>query len=262
MLTAIVMATMETTRLVLDRMSTTVQHTAPPEIGDTIGGVLDTAAAAGFATSSLATSGDPVIAAGMTAYMKSTMPCHGVTKAGRTPILREIRARWAPETRSDYTALVQALWDLPHREEKYLAIGVARAHDRYVTRSSLPLYRNMIVEGAWWDFVDEIAIHLVGRVLRRDREATTPTVRQWNEHRDLWLRRTSIICQVAHKDDADAALLFELCAARAHETDFFIRKAIGWALRSHAHVDPEAVRDFVARTDLSGLSRREAMKHL
>lgn len=245
-----------------NRPDTTIQHTVGPDIGDTIGDVLDTAAAARFATRSLVAAGDPQTAAGMAAYMKSTMPCHGVTQAGRTPILRELKTRWVPDTKAEYTALVEALWDLPHRESKYLAIGIARAHDRFVTRSSLPLYRRMIVDGAWWDFVDEIAIHLVGRVLLHDREPTTPTMRRWNAHRDLWLRRTSIICQVAHKDQTDASLLFDHCSARAHETDFFIRKAIGWALRAYAYVDPDAVRDFVTRTDLSGLSRREATKHL
>lgn len=226
------------------------------------GTVLDTAAAAASATEQLVAVADPATAAGMARYMKSEMPCHGVTRPALRPILRRLRTEWVPGTRSEYLGLVEALWGLPHREEKYLAIGLARAHDRFVTRASLPLYRRMIVSGAWWDFVDEIAIRLVGRVLERDRAATTPTIRSWNEHPDLWVRRTSIICQVAHKDATDPDLLFDMCAERSAETDFFIRKAIGWALRSYAYVEPEAVRRFVATHDLSGLSRREATKHL
>lgn len=226
--------------------------------------VLDVHAATRFVTAELSRIGDPATATSMAAYMKSELPCHGVTKPARKPIMRELRRRWVPESRSDYVALVEALWALPHREEKYLAIHAARAHERFITRASLPLYRRMIVSGAWWDFVDEIAIHLVGRVLLNDREATTPTIRTWNDHHDLWVRRTSIICQVSHKEDTDASLLFDACSARGHETDFFIRKAIGWALRSYAYVAPEAVRRFVTEQEgaLSGLSKREALKHL
>jgi 3-methyladenine DNA glycosylase AlkD len=122
----------------------------------------------------------------------------------------------------------------------------------------------MIVSGAWWDFVDEIAIRLVGRALDKDPEHITPTIRRWIDHPDPWLRRTAIICQVARKESTDSALLFEACARRSQETDFFIRKAIGWALRSYAYTDPAAVRRFVSTHagELSGLSRREATKHL
>jgi 3-methyladenine DNA glycosylase AlkD len=224
--------------------------------------VLDVDAAARFATHSLAAAGNPETARSMAAYMKTDMPCHGVTKAGRTPILREVRDRWTPETRSDYIRLVETLWGCPHREEKYIAIGIARAHDRFVSRGSVPLYRRLIVSGGWWDLVDEPAIHLVGRVLLRDRATTTRTIRSWIDHDDLWVRRTAIICQVSHKEETDADLLFDACEARAHEMDFFIRKAIGWALRAYANVDPDAVTRFVGSHELSGLSRREATKHL
>jgi 3-methyladenine DNA glycosylase AlkD len=224
--------------------------------------VTDVEAAREFVARGLAGLGDPDTARGMAAYMKSEMPCHGVTKKGRVPIQREVVARWPPSNHAGYVRLVEALWSMPHREEKYVAIGCARAHQRFVTRGSIPLYRRMIVSGGWWDFVDAIAIHLVGHVLLVDREHTTRTMRRWNEHEDLWVRRASIICQVAHKDQTDPDLLFDACAARADETDFFIRKAIGWALRSYAVIDPDAVLRFVATHELSGLSRREATKHL
>jgi 3-methyladenine DNA glycosylase AlkD len=226
--------------------------------------VLDLGAVQGFAHDSLAAIADPATAAGMASYMRSTMPCYGVTRPKTKPILRELCDRWPPTSAAEYRILVEALWALPHREAKYLAIGMARAHDRFVTRGSIPLYRRMIVSGAWWDFVDEIAIRLVGRALDKDPEHITPTIRRWIDHPDPWLRRTAIICQVARKESTDSALLFEACARRSQETDFFIRKAIGWALRSYAYTDPAAVRRFVSTHagELSGLSRREATKHL
>jgi len=200
----------------------------------------------------------------MARYMKTEMPFYGVQKAGRVPISRELIRGWAPATRSDYTALVRGLWALPHREEKYLALSVARAHSRFVTLSSTPLYRRLIVEGAWWDLVDEVATSLTGRVLLRQRDAMTPKIIKWLDHKDLWLRRVAIISQVGHKEDTDADLLFLACSSRAHETDFFIRKAIGWALRDYAWTDPDAVNSFVRahQHELSGLSKREATKNL
>ena len=212
----------------------------------------------------LTESADPDKAVGMAAYMKTDMPFYGVQKPGRVAILREALERFPVGTRDEYRESVLALWNMPHREEKYLAIGFARAHSQYVTLTSVPLYRKLIVEGGWWDFVDEVAIGLVGSVLRRQRSRMTPKIRAWNDDRDLWLRRTSIISQVGHKAETDSRLLFEVCRARMHETDFFIRKAIGWALRDYARTDPEAVRDFALahRAEMSGLSFREATKHL
>ena len=226
--------------------------------------MIDIDGAARFATRRLAALADPANAAAMAAYMKTEMPFYGVKRPGLVPILRDLTARWRPDTGAEYRAIVERLWSLPHREEKYLAIGVARAHDRFVTRTSLPLYKRLVRDGAWWDLVDEIAIKLVGRVLQRQRAATTPTMYSWLEHGDLWVRRSAIISQVGHKEETDPDLLFTACSARAHETDFFIRKAIGWALREYAKTDPDAVRGYVQTQHdaLSGLSRREATKHL
>lgn len=157
-----------------------------------------------------------------------------------------------------------ALWDLPHREEKYLAQGVARHHEQFLTPESLPLFRRMIVEGAWWDLVDGVATHMIRHLVINHPAETWPTVDGWVDHEDMWLRRTSIICQVGAKDRTNARRLFRVCAARAFEKEFFIRKAIGWALRDYARTDPQSVASFVIarRDELSGLSWREATKHI
>ena len=226
--------------------------------------MIDLAAATEFASSSLLAVGDATKAPDMARYMKTNMPFYGVQKAGRVPILKELARRWPPDSRSEYFALVNSLWALSHREEKYLAIGVARAHDRFVTKTSVPLYRRLIIGGAWWDLVDEVAIKLPGKVLLRQRDTMTATVLRWLDHSDLWLRRSAIIAQVGHKDQTDVELLFHCCATRAHEPDFFIRKAIGWALRDFAWTEPNLVARFVAdhSEQLSGLSTREATKNL
>jgi 3-methyladenine DNA glycosylase AlkD len=217
-----------------------------------------------YAQSALAAVADPEKAKGMQAYMKTDMPFYGVQKGERTPIIRELVRRFPPSDHSDYEALVLDLWHLPHREEKYLALAVARHFGAHVTPLSLPLYRRLIVEGAWWDLVDEVATHLICDLVVGYPAETWPEVDDWVDSEDMWLRRSAIICQVGAREKTDSERLFRFCAARAFEAEFFIRKAIGWALRQHARVDPDSVARFVTehREELSGLSYREATKHI
>lgn len=212
----------------------------------------------------LAAAADPDKAEPMAVYMKTEMPFYGVQKKGRIPVVRELTASCPPSDRSGYQDMVLTLWGLPHREEKYVAIAYARTFDEWVDASSLPLYQRLVVEGAWWDFVDEIAIKLVGRALHKERQQTEPQVRAWIIDEDMWLRRTSILSQIGHKADTDTALLADACTANLESSEFFIRKAIGWALREYAKTDPEWVGRYVEahREAMSGLSIREATKHL
>jgi 3-methyladenine DNA glycosylase AlkD len=208
--------------------------------------------------------GDPERAIAMAAYMKSDMPCLGVASPDRIPILRRLVAYIPATDRQTYEGVVRSLWRREYREEKYLAIRYARSFPAFIDTESIPLYRTLIVEGAWWDFVDESAVRLVGGALSNDHLMVEPVVRSWIRDADRWLRRTSIICQLAARADTDLSLLADACVANVQDSDFFIRKAIGWALREYAKTDPDWVRCFVAahREVLSGLSVREATKHL
>lgn len=212
----------------------------------------------------LAGQANPEKADGMQAYMKTDMPFYGVQKPARVLILRDLTDNFSPTDRLEYEAMVLALWALPHREEKYLALGVAGEFQQFVVPESLPLYRRLIVEGAWWDFVDEVATKLLRRLVVEHGGATWPTIDRWIDADDMWLRRSAILCQVGAKTATDVDRLFRFCAERAFEKEFFIRKAIGWALREYARVDPEAVARFVVthRGALSPLSYREATKHI
>jgi 3-methyladenine DNA glycosylase AlkD len=134
--------------------------------------------------------------------------------------------------------------------------------------ATLALYRHLVVSGAWWDLVDPVAGHNVGDLLVAHPAALTPVLRDWAVDDDLWLRRTAVICQLHRTDDLDVDLLRHALEANLedsrHGREFFIRKAVGWALRQRARADPDWVRAFVAEHEdrLSGLSRREALKHL
>ncbi|MFC6286789.1 DNA alkylation repair protein [Nocardioides sp. GCM10027113] len=215
----------------------------------------------------LVAAGDPERAAGQQAYMKSAMPFHGVTSAELTRLLKPLLADYAPGDRATHEATVLALWDgATHREERYAALALARHRVArpWLDPAALALHRHLVVTGAWWDLVDVVAAHLVGAVLRGHRAATTAVMRAWAVDDDLWVRRTAVLCQLAHKGDTDTDLLRHAVEANADDTSFWLRKAIGWALREYAKTDPDWVRAEVARLDdrLSGLSRREALKHL
>ncbi len=215
----------------------------------------------------LEAAGDPERAVQQQAYMKSEMPFHGVASPDLKRLLRPHLAAYAPADRAAWERDVREVWDgASHREERYAAIALARHRVArpWQDPDTLRLHRHLVVTGAWWDLVDVVAAHLVGGVLHGHRAAATPVVRGWSRDDDLWLRRTAVLAQLRHREDTDTALLAEVVEANLDDPSFWLRKAIGWALREQARTDPEWVRDHVAAWGdrLSGLSRREALKHL
>jgi 3-methyladenine DNA glycosylase AlkD len=209
---------------------------------------------------------DPERARQQQAYLKTTQPMFGVSRPDQRAIDKQLVAAHPPVDRGDWEAGVRALWSQPERDLQYAAIGYARAlsRRRFLVPQTMPLLEQMVREGAWWDLVDEIAAHLVGEVVLRHREAVRPVLQRWIDDDDVWVRRTALLAQLRHKGDTDVEQLFDFCSRQAHDDSFWIRKAIGWALRTHARIDPDAVRAFLAEQGdrLSGLSRREASKHL
>lgn len=219
----------------------------------------------------IAAHADPARAEQQQAYMKSAMPYRGVSSPQLRAALRPVLATFTPGSRAEWEAGVRAIWDgAMHREERYAAIAFARhvRAKRWQDAAALPLHQHLVVTGAWWDFVDEIAAHLVGTALRADRAAARPVVQRWASDPDLWLRRTAILAQLRHREHTDLPLLRLAVERNLGDSSFWIRKAIGWALREYAKTDPAWVRAEVARLSggsgptLSPLSIREALKNL
>jgi 3-methyladenine DNA glycosylase AlkD len=217
-----------------------------------------------YVTTQLKRLADPAKAPAMAAYMKTSQPFFGVPTPIRTAMLKQMGDKFAPVDQKSYARSVMALWKLPHREERYCAISFARRYEQFITLESLPLYERMIREGAWWDFVDEIAVNLVGTVYGNLRTQTRPIIERWIDDNDMWIRRTALLSHMKHKNETDAAQLFKHCLKLSHEREFFIRKAIGWALREYSKTDPRAVRAFLTKNSkrLSNLSYAEGSKHL
>ena len=209
--------------------------------------------------SGLAALADPSKAPAMQAYMKSALPFYGVPKPARARLAREVLG--GLESFEAWRDTVRAMWHgASYREERYMALALLqdRRYARFRTLDALPLYEELIVTGAWWDFVDEVAAGPLGALL----PDVAPALRAWAVDADMWKRRAAIIAQVRRKRETDFALLVDCIEPNRGDREFFIRKAIGWALRAYAWVSPDEVVAYCATHELSPLSRREALKNV
>jgi 3-methyladenine DNA glycosylase AlkD len=210
---------------------------------------------------------DPGKALKMQAYMKSLLPYYGVPM----PLVRAICKKRFDKLGFDDAAAWQkavlTLWQgARFREELYAALGLCalRAARPFQTIDALPLYEQLIVEGAWWDVVDEIATHRLGEILHASPTPMKKAMRRWSKADNLWKRRSAILCQIKAKENTDLELLYACIEPSLGSKEFFLQKAIGWALRQYAWTDPKPVKRYVREHDgkLSALSKREALKNL
>lgn len=192
--------------------------------------------------------------------MKSSMPFLGV----RVPETRRI-ARAAGKDLHDPAALrdnARRLWEhAEFREEWYAAMALLGLLPVRSDPENVPLIEHMVRTGQWWDLTDELAHRLADLHDSHPRQTAT-LVLGWCRDEDLWIRRIAILSQLGRRDRLDRDLLAALIKPNLADPDFFLRKAIGWALREYARVDPDWVRTYADEHPLSPLSRREALKHL
>ena len=214
---------------------------------------------------------DPLRAGEMQAYMKSALPFHGIPAPLRRSLSAEVvRAHPAPDAQA-LAATMQALWRTArYREERYAAMELSRvgSHARLQAGLGLlPVFEEMIVSGAWWDYCDDISGHALAGLLARHPREMKPRLRRWARGADLWLRRAAMLCQRGlGADSFDARLLYDTVLPSIGNGrfagEFFIRKGIGWALRERSYAAPDEVAAFCREyaAQLSPLTRREALR--
>jgi len=212
----------------------------------------------------LARAAVPADAEPMRAYMKSALPFFGVKKPARKTALAPRIAATKGAAIDDVVSLARTLFvGATHREERYAATDLLRAHRRHLRARHLDALDELVRVGAWWDHVDEIAAHLVGAILRAEPEKTRERLLAWATHDDLWLRRTAILAQLTFRDGVDRELLAACIAPSTRRPELWLRKAIGWALRNLSRHDPAWVRSYVEQhPELSALSRKEALRRV
>ncbi len=216
---------------------------------------------------SLRAAGDSGKAPGMQAYMKSAMPYLGVQTPLFRKTIRPLLAAHPLATFEEWRDTVLTLWrKARYREERYAAIELAghRRYHEFRTLRALPMYEEMIISGAWWDYVDSIATRQLGDILRQDGDAVPAILRAWAVSDNLWKRRSAILAQLNFKRETDLELLYDCIRPSLGASEFFLRKGIGWALRQYARTNAKEVIRYVRLNEaqLSPLTKREALRRV
>lgn len=199
----------------------------------------------------------------MEKYMRNLFSFFGIKTKERRQILKEVWAKNQLEVTSNTREIITQLWAKEQREFHYCAIEIAvkKLKNKYVIEDIL-LIEKWITTHSWWDSVDSIAKNILGEYLLKFPQATQETIARFSNSKNMWLNRSALLFQLSYKAKTNAAILFAECTKHASSDEFFIQKAIGWALREFGKTNPELVRKFVAKTNLKPLSKKEALKNI
>ena len=197
----------------------------------------------------------------MAKYMKDQFPFLGISKPERVKLAGPF-FKAAKQSRRVDCKMVDKLWNLPEREFQYVAMGYLLAVENYLRAEDIDKLETLIAAKSWWDTVDLLASNVAGPLCLRYKELIDSHILRWAESENIWLARSAILFQLKYKGQTDPELLEHIILKNDRSKEFFINKAIGWALREYSKTDKDWVRDFLAQHPLSKLSIREASKYL
>jgi 3-methyladenine DNA glycosylase AlkD len=205
---------------------------------------------------------DPVQAGPMKKYMRDQFEYLGIKTPQNVALQKQFFEEFGFPALSDLDGILRDLWTLPQREFQYVAVGLLGRFNQELPAKFIRTIEHLLVTKSWWDTVDTISGGTLGVHFKRFPEVREKYLAKWRASDNFWLRRATILFQLNYKKETDFELLCEIIRENLNSKEFFINKAIGWALRQYARVDPKAVKKFVHATPLHPLSRREALKHL
>lgn len=203
---------------------------------------------------------NPDNAGPMKKYLRDQFDFLGLKSPQRRLLFRQFVAEHGLPQIADLEMILLDLWQLSPREYQYTGLDLLHRLRKQIGPETINLLERLIVSKSWWDTVDALASHAVGGLLARQPPLKEATISRWRHSDNFWLRRTTLLFQLRYKEATDEALLFSLIRDNLGSDEFFINKAIGWALREYSKVNGQAVRQFVAQTALMPLSEREALK--
>lgn len=206
---------------------------------------------------------DPAKAGPMKKYMRDQYEYLGIKSQQVTSLLRgHIKEHGLPPL-DKVDIILRELWSLPQREFQYAAMNLMERLEKKVNEDFIITIEYLITTKSWWDTVDALASHAVGSQFKRFPKVKEKYLKKWRKSDNFWLRRTTLLFQLGYKKETDFELLCELIKENLGSDEFFINKAIGWALRQYAWTNPASVKKFVKATkELHPLSRREALKNI
>lgn len=198
----------------------------------------------------------------MEKYMKNNFEFYGVRSPIRKNVFKQVMKEYEIPTAQEYKFVVLKMMQHTKREMNYCGIDLAiKCQKKYSNIIDLDYISTLIVTRSWWDSVDTIAPKLLGNYLLNYPEMTSKVLKEYKASSNIWLYRSCVLFQLKYKDKTDADLLFEICTHFKDSKEFFVQKAIGWALREYAKTDADATYRFVDNTNLAPLSKKEAYKH-
>ncbi len=198
----------------------------------------------------------------MSRYMKNLFPFIGIPSPARKEIFKQyLTEHGLPEYKELFT-VIKSCYSQPEREFHYFAIDLAGKFAKKTGKDFVPLMEYMIIENSWWDSVDSVASNCTRDFFKQNVPLQIPVTRKWMGSRNLWLQRATILFQLNYKFNTNEKLLYKYILELKDSKEFFIQKAIGWALREYSKTNPESVKKFLAETILAKLSVREASKYL
>ncbi|WP_245697342.1 DNA alkylation repair protein [Paenibacillus oryzae] len=200
---------------------------------------------------------DPQTAKSMAAYMKNQFPFLGIKTPLRREILKDFMVTNPPN--KDWVPL---LWNLPEREYLCVAIDILSKIKKTLEANDIILIENCIVTKPWWDTVDGLATNIVGYLFKKYPSLQEQYSIKWNHSDNIWLNRTAILFQLHYKQETNETLLYNFILNHASSSEFFIQKAIGWALREYSKTNSASVVEFIHNHDLKPLSKREGLRWL
>lgn len=202
-------------------------------------------------------------AVAMSKYMRTIFPFFGIKTVERRQILKKLWKANQQEISQNAREIALELFQKQQREFHYCAIEILiqELNQKYI-KEDIQLIEELIITNSWWDSVDFLAKYLLGNYLLQFPEETDSVILKFSSSENMWLNRSAILFQLGYKEKTNFDVLKLVCEKHKMSTEFFIQKAIGWALREYAKIDPEAVRDFVTNSNLKKLSEKEALKNI
>lgn len=198
----------------------------------------------------------------MEAYLKNKFVMFGIKSPNRKALLKDVLNQHKDEVLQNCRNIVKKLYKLPEREFHYCAMELMnKFFKKKYTSEDIKLIEQLITTYSHWDSVDFIAKHILGNYLLIHHGNTKEIINNFSNSNNMWLNRSVILFQLGYKDKTNSDILFRECLKHSKSNEFFIQKAIGWALREYAKTNSEAVKYFVEINKLSSLSSREALKH-
>ncbi len=209
----------------------------------------------------LEASKNPVKAISMSSYMKNQFVFFGVSAPERKLIFKNILKEKGKPSENEWRDIVWELWNEEQRELHYIAQELMFKFKNNYQEEDIDWIEKMILTHSWWDTVDFLAANIVAHFFKSFPQIKFSYIEKWIESENIWLNRTAILFQLKYKNETDEALLYRLIRRQMGAKNFFIAKAIGWALRSYSKVNPSSVRQFIDSHPLQPLSRKEGGKY-